>query len=67
VFEINSYQNSSATIEIEDAIGQKIFGQDVEIVSGKNIIPVKEPLPDGIYFYHIISDNGSAGGKIVVR
>lgn len=67
VFEILSNRNSPVTIEIENAIGEKVFGQNAEIVSGKNIVAVKEQLSAGIYFYHIISDNVISEGKVVVR
>jgi hypothetical protein len=67
VFEISSNRNSPVTIEIENAIGKKVFTQNAEIVSGKNIVPINVPLPAGIYFYDFISDNITSDGKVVVR
>jgi hypothetical protein len=67
VFEILSNRNSAVTIEIENAIGEKVFGLNAEIVNGKNIVAVNVQLPEGIYFYHVISDNVISEGKVVVR
>jgi len=65
--EITSNKNGPVSIEIENAIGKKVFGKDAMVINGKNIIPVNGQLAAGIYIYRIKTDNAISEGKIVVK
>ena len=65
--EIISNKNGPVSIEIENAIGEKVFGKDAMIENGKNIIPMSGQLAAGIYIYRIKSEYTISEGKVVVR
>ena len=56
-------EQKNAHWDIFDLSGEKVKSSDF---SGKRIILEKENLKSGVYFVHIVSDNGSVVKKIIV-
>lgn len=66
--EFNTSGNQIVTIRIADVKGQVMLQQTIQVQSAgvqKVTLPV-EALSPGCYFYHIVSANNAASGKILI-
>ncbi len=65
--EFSSNQSYKATLLLQDVLGRSVHTRVLSVVEGKNVIPIEESLPAGVYNLMLRSDSGNQEvGKLVV-
>jgi hypothetical protein len=65
---LNMVNNGKASIALVNAIGQQVFVENRELVSGSNLIRLNtSELPSGIYLVVVTTASGNVTSKIVVE
>ena len=67
VFRISAEKRTTVSIEMRNALGERLFTKERELNNGPNMIAIDQQLPAGMYFYRITANGTSVSGKVMIK